>query len=584
MIGNFGAHVIAPGQVRFRLWAPDCERVDLLLEGQDPHPMARDGHDIFEVIVACMPGARYKFRISDHMSIPDPASNAQNGDVHDESLVVDQSYPWKEAGWRGRPWHEAVIYELHVGIFGGFRGVITHLPRLSALGITAIELMPIADFPGQRNWGYDGVLPYAPDTAYGTPNDLKALIDAAHALDLQVFLDVVYNHFGPDGNYLNSSASSFFNQDVHTPWGAAIDFTVPQVKRFFIENALYWIGVYRFDGLRFDAVHAIDDSGFLLEMAEEVKSTFLDRHVHLILENENNDSKLLNEIIGDRKFDAQWTDDWHHCLHVLLTKEQEGYYEDFQEPSESLARCLKEGFAFQGDPSPHAGGKLRGTPSKHLPTTSFVICLQNHDQVGNRALGERLTSLSDRRALRAAIVLLLMTPQIPMIFMGEEFGDESPFLFFADHNEELAEAVRDGRRKEFSRFTIFADPIKRLSIPDPNALATFEMSVPKFDSISCAEENGIMSLYSNCLAIRSQMLTKNIPGTQSIDARALSNNAVTARWRLGNGDILTVAANFCSDELPFECGPGNLLIASSEGGYDGFHLSPHASFAWLETA
>ncbi|HEY1856321.1 alpha-amylase family glycosyl hydrolase, partial [Acidocella sp.] len=350
-------------------------------------------------------------------------------------LVTDLNFRWRHADWRGLPWAETVIYELHVGAYGGFDGVTAQLPRLAALGVTAIELMPIADFPGRHNWGYDGVLPYAPAAAYGSPEALHTLIDTAHGLGLQVFLDVVYNHFGPDGNYLNVYAKSFFRADQQTLWGQAIDFRHPEVRDFFIGNALYWLRDYRFDGLRFDAVHAIGDSPFLLEMAETIRAALPDRHIHLILENEDNDPDLLHVAVEEQKFDAQWSDDWHHCAHVLLTREGEGYYEDFQSPAQQMARCLAEGFAYQGDPAPHHGGEPRGRPSTHLPSTAFVICLQNHDQIGNRAFGERLRQLAHPAALRAAIALLLFTPQIPMIFMGEEFGETRPFLYFTDHHD-----------------------------------------------------------------------------------------------------------------------------------------------------
>ncbi len=580
-LANLGAQVVAPGQVRFRFWAPDCDTVAVRLNGQDHVPMQRGEDGIFEVIASCHPGTRYKFQVNADLAVPDPASRGQSGDVHNDSLVIDQSYSWRCEDWKGRPWHETVVYELHAGAMGGFAGVAEQLERLAALGVTAIELMPIADFPGRHNWGYDGVLPYAPDAAYGSSADLKALIDRAHGLGLQMFLDVVYNHFGPDGNYLSSYASAFFDENVHTPWGAAINFKLGPVRRFFIENALYWLQDYRFDGLRFDAVHAIKDDEFLAEMAAEIRATFPGRHIHLILENENNEAALLNTMSEQSKFNAQWTDDWHHCLHVLLTGEKEGYYEDFQNPAAQLARCLAEGFAYQGDPSRHAAGKPRGTASGHLPPTSFVICLQNHDQVGNRAMGERLTVLAPPQAIPPAVVLLLLTPQIPMIFMGEEWGETRPFLFFTDHHNELADAVREGRRKEFAHFAAFADPAKRAKIPDPNAAPTFEMSVPK--PPADIAQNGLYQLYQTCLSTRMKALVPHLPDTRSISAAALGNAGVRAEWRLGDGSILTVAANLGAKALPCEKSTGQLIAAAGPEALEGGILPAFSAFVWLKS-
>jgi maltooligosyltrehalose trehalohydrolase len=581
---NFGAHLISPNQVRFRLWAPDCQDVSLVIAGQRPEAMTRNMDGIFEIVAKCSAGSPYKYKVLADLLVPDPASFAQAGDVHDESIVVDHRFDWQHRDWRGRPWHETIIYELHVGTFGGFDGVKAQLPRLAALGVTAIQLMPIADFPGRYNWGYDGVLPYAPDAAYGSPDQLKSLIDAAHGCQLQVFLDVVYNHFGPDGNYLNAYASSFFDKDVHTPWGGAVNVKLPQVKRYFIENALFWLNTYKFDGLRFDAVHAIKDNDFLLEMASDIRLNTKDRHVHLILENENNDASLLSRCEGSDKFDAQWTDDWHHCLHVLLTGESEGYYQDFYAPANQLARCLAEGFAYQGESSKHADGVPRGTPSAHLPSTAFVICLQNHDQIGNRALGERLTTLAQPDALRAAILLLLMTPQIPMIFMGEEWGETNPFLFFTDHHGELADAVRDGRRKEFSHFEAFTDPLKRERIPDPNIRETFESSVPNFESNKTSFQTEILHLYQKCIEVRSTSLTPYLPKTRSLAAIPIGQTGVRAQWRLGNGDVLTIAANFGPECLQCEPGGGKVLISSASNSFSASILPAYSAYAWLEAS
>jgi maltooligosyltrehalose trehalohydrolase len=577
---SFGADVVEPGRLKFRFWAPDCDSVSVEIEGRDV-VMHRDGDGVFEVLTSGKPGDRYKYRVSPDLAVPDPASRRQSGDVHGHSVVVDPNYQWSQTEWRGRAWHETVVYEIHTGAFGGFSGIKSHLPRLAELGITAIELMPIADFAGQRNWGYDGVLPYAPDEAYGTPAQLKDLIDAAHGFKIQMFLDVVYNHFGPDGNYLSVYASSFFDPEIHTAWGNAINFKEPHVRRFFIENAIYWLTDYRFDGLRFDAVHAINDDEFLLEISAAIRNAIPDRHVHLILENENNDASLLRQAPSDQKFDAQWTDDWHHCLHVLLTGEREGYYEDFQNPAAQLARCLAEGFAYQGEPSPHANNKPRGTPSAHLPPSSFVICLQNHDQIGNRAMGERLTTLATSESLHAAIVLLLLTPQIPMLFMGEEWGETRPFLFFTDHHDELADAVRNGRRKEFAHFTAFTDPDKREKIPDPNARETFDASVPEFlDELSDGQIKTI-EFYRRCLALRAKFLVPHLTGTRSISATAIGRTGVQAQWCMGDGKTLTVAANFGDMGMSFNGGTGPVLFSTTGDEPQRNELPPRSAFVWL---
>jgi len=583
MKGNFGARVVAPGRVEFRLWAPEAQHVRVLVEGGLPERMNLDQDGFFSTTLTCKPGVIYKYEINNDFVVPDPASRAQVADVHDESIVVDPNFVWRNSEWRGRPWTETVIYELHVGALGGFKAVATHLPRLKALGVTAIELMPIADFPGRYNWGYDGVLPYAPDVSYGTPKQLKELIDTAHEHEIQVFLDVVYNHFGPDGNYISSYAANFFDDTVQTPWGGAINFKLQPVRRFFIENALYWLTEYRFDGLRFDAVHAIKDDDFLLDMSAEIREAISDRHVHLILENENNEPRLLSGDDRQPRYNAQWTDDWHHCLHVLLTDECEGYYEDFQAPSQQLARCLAEGFAYQGEASKHAGGKPRGGKSTHLPPAAFVICLQNHDQIGNRAMGERLTTLAHPDALRAGIVLLLMTPQIPMLFMGEEWGETNPFLFFTDHNDELANAVREGRRKEFAHFAAFTHPETREKIPDPNATQTFLKSVPRVPENLTQAQAGYFSLVQKCLALRAVQLTPHLGEMRSREAIALNAKSVRAVWEFGARGRLTVAANF--GDAPVQCAPGAgaLLISSNDHQDFSGNLAPRSAFVWLTT-
>jgi maltooligosyltrehalose trehalohydrolase len=581
--GNFGARYNGDGTTTFRLWAPDVEAVRVEIAGGESVAMARDEDGVFAATVQAGVGTHYRYRVAGDVTAPDPASRAQHGDVDDDSVVVDPQFSWDYPDWQGRPWTEAVIYELHVGAFGGYAGVTQQLPRLAALGITAIELMPVAEFPGRHSWGYDGVLHYAPDAAYGTPDELKCLIDSAHGLGLMVFLDVVYNHFGPAGNYLNAYAKSFFREDIHTPWGSAIDFRRPQVRRFYIENALYWLNDFRFDGLRFDAVSMIKDPTFLLEMSTEIKASAAQagRHIHLIVENENNESSILSQAGGDGKFDGQWTDDWHHCMHVLLTGETEGYYEDYDHAAQMLARCMAEGFGYQGEFSKHAK-KPRGEISGQLPTSSFIIFLQNHDQIGNRAFGERLTTLVPAEKLRAAVLLLLLTPQIPMVFMGEEWGETKPFLFFTDHNDDLAEMIREGRRSEFGHFTAFKDPEMRDKIPDPNAHATFTAAVPQLPIAPTEEQLAMQGLFTFALQLRAKEIMPRLAATTSLGAAPLGSTGVRASWRMGDGAILTLAANFGGTELPCEPGPGALLLSAGAGPMTEGKLPPASAFAWLQ--
>jgi maltooligosyltrehalose trehalohydrolase len=572
----FGASLLTQARTRFRLWAPKQHTVAVRVEGGADVPMRRRPDGWFEAEAAVGAGTAYRYALGSGPVVPDPASRAQADDVHGPSVVVDpRSYRWRNTTWRGRPWHQTVLYELHAGLLGGFAGVQRELPRLAELGITAVELMPVNDFPGSRNWGYDGVLPFAPDHAYGTPDDLKALIDAAHDLGLMVFLDVVYNHFGPDGNYVASYAE-MFRPDVATPWGAAINFRKPEVRRYFTENALYWLMEYRFDGLRLDAVHAITEPGWLDEMAGEVRTMVeADRHVHLVLEHDGNVAEHLR---GD--FDAQWNDDAHHVLHVMLTGETEGYYGAYADrPAARLARCLAEGFAYQGEPFGFRDGEPRGTPSGDLPPTAFVLFLQNHDQVGNRAFGDRLTALTDRPALEAAIALQLLCPHIPLIFMGEESASLSPYRFFTDHHGALADIVREGRRREFASFAAFSDPARREKIPDPNAPATFEGSRPRPDP---ALGDARTDLYRQLLALRRDLIVPHLAGAKALGAEAIGPSAVTARWRLGNGAVLTLASNLGAEPCALVRPAGAMIFATSNGAWDDGQLAGTSTVAWLE--
>jgi len=538
----FGATLLDDQLTAFRLWAPGVTAVELLVQGHAPQPMRAQNDGWFALEAACGAGTRYRYRLPDGREVPDPASRFQPQDVGGPSEVIDpEAYEWELDDWIGRPWTETVIYEVHVGSCGGYEGLRERLPALARLGITAIELMPLADFPGARNWGYDGVLPFAPDAAYGTPAQLKALVDAAHGLGLMVFLDVVYNHFGPQGNCLASYAPRFFRHDIHTPWGAAVDFRQAQVRQFFTENAMYWLQEYRFDGLRLDAVHAIDDAGYIDELGAALRQRIgPERHIHLMLENERNEARHL-----EGSYSAQWNDDLHNALHVLLTGERQGYYADYAAaPARKLARCLAEGFCYQGEPSPSHGGAPRGTPSAQLPPYSFIFFLQNHDQVGNRALGERLTVLTHPESLRAAIALQLLSPQIPLLFMGEEWGSRSPFLYFTDFQGALADAVREGRRREFAAFEAWRDAAARSAIPDPNDEQTFRRSIADPAEARDPAQRARLEEVGRLLALRREQLLPRLAGTRSLGAEALDEAAVQAAWRLGDGAELQVWANF----------------------------------------
>ncbi|HZZ11416.1 MAG TPA: malto-oligosyltrehalose trehalohydrolase [Paraburkholderia sp.] len=598
----FGAQLLGAAgtkpRTRFRFWAPSCNKVQVEIEHdatQAALDMTPSGNGWFEATADCGAGTHYRFKLDGEHAVPDPTSRFQPQDVHGPSEVIDpRAYHWEHPNWHGRPWEETVLYELHVGALGGYAGVKARLPALAALGVTAIELMPLNDFPGKHNWGYDGVLPYAPDSAYGRPEELKALIDAAHGLGLMVFLDVVYNHFGPDGNYLHAYARSFFREGTHTPWGPAIDFERSEVSDFFTDNAVYWINEYRIDGLRFDAVHAIDNHRWLRELSDHIRAKVQHgRHVHLVLENEHNSASLL-----ETHFDAQWNDDAHNTLHVLLTGETEGYYHAYEDqPIRRLARVLSEGFAYQGDPSPIHEGKPRGEPSGHLPPTSFVMFLQNHDQVGNRAFGERLRKLTSDQALRAATGLLLVSPQIPMLFMDEEYGSTQPFLFFTDYSGDLADAVREGRRREFARFSSFSDEKKRAQIPDPNDVTTFAASSPPAPPEAHAQGADAqdrldwMHFYKSALAVRAKLITPRLKDSKALGATVLTSdsgadaNALIARWRLGDGETLSIALNLSQENLRIaNTPPGKLIFETPPRVRDLIDITvlpPNTFAAWL---
>jgi malto-oligosyltrehalose trehalohydrolase len=593
----FGAAVQDDGGVRFRLWAPSASRVDLKLNSGGPGrilPMpALEGGWYELTTAAARPGSRYMFVIDGGLAVPDPASRDQAGDVHGWSVVVDpHAFDWQDTEWRGRPWHETVLYELHVGTFtrgGRYTGVVRKLDALIELGVTAIELTPVAEAPGRYNWGYDGVYLFAPEASYGQPEDLKFLIEAAHRRGLMVFLDVVYNHFGPEGNYLSQYAAPFFTERHRTPWGAAINYDGENsrvVRSFMVHNALYWLQEYNIDGLRLDAVHAIiDDSKphILTEIATAARTALAGRPVHLVLENDDNAAWLLRSAGGERGFDAQWNDDLHHALHVAVTGQTDGYYRDYAEPIVHLGRALTEGFAYQGEDSAHRDGAPRGQPSGHLPPTAFVSFLQNHDQVGNNATGTRIHHVAPLEAVRAAAAIYLLAPSPPLLFMGEEWAASAPFLFFCDFGGDLAESVREGRRAEFARFAAFQSPQARARIPDPTSPRTFLQSRLDWAERDRTPHRETLDFYRTLLAIRAREI---VPRLKGLGGRAggfkiIGRSGLQAHWMLADESRLVVRANLAAEpeEASLEPVAGRVLCATHPDAAKG--KLPAWSVAWF---
>jgi maltooligosyltrehalose trehalohydrolase len=554
----FGATVLPEdGGVLFQLWAPGIEQVELDLadSGAARRPqtaallMARDAEGWHRLAVSgARAGDRYSFRLPNDLRVPDPASRRNPEDVHLASEVVDpRAYHWGDDAWVGRPWSEAVIYELHVGTFtpeGTFAAAQRRLPELAALGFTVVELLPVADFPGKRGWGYDGVLLFAPDSVYGTPDELKALVDAAHGLGLMVLMDVVYNHFGPEGNYLHAGTPEFFNPAHQTPWGSAINYDGAHsrvVRDFFVHNALYWVEEFHCDGLRMDAVHAIRDDS-KPDIIESICAALRDgpgreRHVHVVLENDANGSHYLERDPATQApltATAQWNDDLHHAAHVLVTGETDGYYADYADDAVlQFGRALAQGFVYQGQPSPFRDGEPRGEPSAQLPLAAFVSFLQTHDQVGNRAFGDRISALADPVLLRAAYACLLLSPHAPMLFMGEEYGASTPFLYFCDFGPELASAVTAGRRSEFGGFAAFSDPAMLERIPDPNAESTFMASKLKWEEREQGVHAQWLSHIRELLAVRHRSVVPRLAGQRSGGRYWRDGEALRVEWTIG---------------------------------------------------
>lgn len=564
---RWGAEYAPDGSVRFRLWASGQRSVTLRLAGDD-HVMQACGDGWFtwqEHHVA--PGTPYQYLLADGTLVPDPASRAQRSDVNGPSLVIDPNhYHWQHRNWTGRRWEESVIYELHIGTFtpqGTFQAAITRLPQLAELGITMIELLPVAQFGGNRGWGYDGVLLYAPHSAYGTPDDLRALVDAAHGLGISVVLDIVLNHFGPEGNYLPRLSPDFFDKERMTPWGAGIAYDVEAARQYIVEAPLYWLTEFRFDGLRFDAIDQIKDPStrhVLPDIAERIRHTITDRQIHLTTEDSRN-VIFLHPRSPDGSaplFTGEWNDDFHNAMHVLATGETHAYYADFaDQPEKWLARILTQGFAYQGEVSPHSG-KPRGVDSSAQPPVAFVDFIQNHDQVGNRAQGDRLLTLAGQDRTQALYATLLLSPHIPLLFMGEEYGETQPFLFFTDFHGDLAKAVREGRAREFTGHAGHAAD----SVPDPNARQTFEMS--KLDWAKTRQHAGQawLALTRHLLTLRRQHIVPLLRDTPAGHIIATAPGLVAVSWHFPRGS-LSLALNVGEQAQPLPALPGTTLFASS---------------------
>ena len=544
-----GAVYLENNRCRFRVWAPRTDQVEVNICGVRLIPLERGEHGWFAgTVEGVQPGTRYLYRLDGGEERPDPASRFQPDGVHGRSMVVDRRFGWSDRGWKGVPLENVILYELHVGTFtpeGTFDAVIPHLDRLADLGVTAVELMPVAQFPGSRNWGYDGVFPYAVQDSYGGPEGLKRLVDAAHARGLAVVLDVVYNHLGPEGNYLDDFGP-YFTARYKTPWGLALNFDGPEsdaVRRFFVENALQWVADFHLDGLRLDAVHAIADASerpFLQELGAEVKALAerLGRPVHIFPESDLNTLFFLRaRESGGCGFDAQWTDDFHHSLHTLLTGERSGYYKDFGSLGQ-MAKAMTGGFVYTGQYSPYRR-RRHGVPADEMEAHRHVVCGQNHDQTGNRMLGERLAALTDFESLKLAAGAVILSPFLPLLFMGEEYGETAPFLYFVSHSDpDLIRAVQEGRKEEFAAFGWREEP------PDPQAEETFERSRLRQDLMKEGRHAEIYSFYKELIRLRKTVPALARPSKLDVEVTALEGDEVILVRR---GGEVVIAFNFARE-------------------------------------
>jgi maltooligosyltrehalose trehalohydrolase len=568
--------IAGPADTTFRVWAPDRQRVDLIVE-REPRPLSKDDCGYWSgTFPDVRAGARYRYRLDgdDAQTFPDPASRFQPEGVHGPSQVIDPgSFAWTDAAWQPPRYQDLVIYELHVGTFtpeGTFRAAIERLAYLKDLGVSALEIMPVGDFPGDRNWGYDGVAIYAPARCYGTPDDLRALVDAAHATGLAVILDVVYNHLGPDGAYATAFSRHYFTDRHRSPWGQGVNLDGPHresVRRFLIENALHWVREYHIDGLRLDATHAlVDDSQphFLAELTATVRA-HAPKPVVFIAEDHRNLAALLQPVDkGGYGLDGVWADDFHHEARVHTAHDHEGYYRDFTGTAADLATTIRQGWFFTGQRSEHLG-EDRGTDPSPAGLRQFVICIQNHDQVGNRADGARLNHQIDPAVYRALTAVLLLAPETPLLFMGQEWAATSPFLFFTDHHDELGRQVTEGRREEFGSFAAFRDPAQRARIPDPQAEDTFSRSRLVWSEVERQPHAGVRRLYQRLLALRRGLPE---PRREQVDVRVLDAHTIAMQLfsrRDAHGVVVVARLAGSGDAtLPIDAGSARVLLTSED--------------------
>src|SRR5579883_3176855 len=572
---DLGAVLMDDGRCRFRLWAPLSERVHLHIIRPAESLVCMEPKQLgyhTAVVENVSPGTTYRYRLHNNKEFPDPVSRHQPEGVHGPSEVIDPHFDWTDSRWFGIPIENYVIYELHTGTFtpeGTFDAIIPHLDELADAGITAIELMPVAQFPGTRNWGYDGVYPFAVQNSYGGPHGLKRFVDACHARGMAAILDVVYNHIGPEGNYLPQFAP-YFTERYKTPWGAALNFDdahSDEVRRFFISNALEWIRDYHFDALRLDAVHAILDHSalnFLEELGDAVHElgTSLNRRVYVIAESALNDTRVIRPSeLGGYGLDAQWNDDFHHSLHTLLTREREGYYADFGD-FQHMAQAFSEGFVYSGRYSVNRG-RRHGNSSRGVPPAKFVVFAQNHDQIGNRMMGERLGELTSFEACKLAASAVLLSPFVPLLFMGDEYGETAPFQYFVSHSDpDLVEAVRKGRKEEFSSFQWKGEP------PDPQDEQTFQRSTLNHALKSQDPHRTLLEFHKTLISLRKSLPSLCTLSKDKMDVISLEEERVLAvrRWN-GSSEVLTIFNFNDHDVRPFQnmpCGIWHKKLDSSD--------------------
>lgn len=571
------------GTCTFRAWAPLRESVDVKIIAPVERfvPMDRDAKGYWRAAAQDIgPGARYLYRLDNERERPDPASRYQPEGVHGPSQVVDvAAFPWSDGAWRGLPLESFIMYELHVAAFtsqGTFEKIIPRLDALRDLGITAVELMPVSQFPGARNWGYDGVYPYAVQNSYGGPEGLKSFVDACHKRGMAVILDVVYNHLGPEGNYL-AEFGPYFTDKYRTPWGQAINFDGPysdEVRAYFIGNALSWITDYHIDALRLDAIHGIFDFSakhFLQELGEEVHRSAeeLGRRIHVIPESDLNDARLIvPRELGGYGLDAQWSDDFHHCLRTLLTGEKSGYYEDFG-AIDQMEKAYRDGFVYSGQYSSHRK-RRHGTSSNNRPTRQFVVFSQNHDQVGNRMMGDRLSTLVTFEALKLAAGSVLLSPYLPLLFMGEEYGETAPFLYFVSHSDPgLIEAVRKGRKEEFKHFGWKGEP------PDPQDEQTFLASELHWEERTKGSRGTLLRFYTQLIALRTKTPALFELSRERTEVRDCPAERVLTmlRWSGDGASRVCLLLNFGTGDASFRVsipeGEWEKVLDSADGMWDG---------------